>query len=80
MAYKAHRMLTKEEFQKFVELWNTSDAKTIAETLNITKERVSNIAMQIRKAGYDLPKKRINSAFQTLMREALDEVNFPKKV
>lgn len=73
-----HKMYTKQFFQKFVELWESTDAETMSNKLGIERGQVNYIAAKIRKAGYALTRKRQSGEFQALLKEALDEISFPR--
>ena len=74
-----HIMYTKQFFQTFVKIWETSSADEMAQKLDISRAKVNYIASKIRKAGYHLTAKRQAGVFQSLLVESLDEIGFPKK-
>lgn len=71
-------MYTKKFFQEFVNLWENLSTNELAEKLKIEKKYVSYVACKIRKAGYNLTKKRQEGEFQALITESLDEIGFPR--
>lgn len=64
---------TKNEIRKVKELWNSATVEQIADELSRTKQSVQYIAGQIRKAGFDLPKKRKVKVLQNLIKEVFGE-------
>lgn len=71
--------LTKDVIKEFVNIWDDMTTSQIAKKFGITNAKVSYIALQIRKAGYPLTKKRINGQMQSLIHEAIKELKFKKK-
>ena len=66
------KMWTKEEIKQVTTLWETSTMKQMLETLNVTYTQLAYIVKEIRKAGYNLPRKRANGNIQTLIKDALN--------
>lgn len=65
--------ITKDMITKFKELWQSKGAKELAEELGISQQQVSYIAHEVRRAGFDLPKKRIPGQLRTLISEVFSQ-------
>lgn len=64
---------TKDIIRKLIDLWETKSTRDIAEELGVELGRVSYLATQIRKEGYDLPRKYIRGVTRKLIKEVLAE-------
>jgi hypothetical protein len=58
---------TADDIKKVITVWQTKTTKELAVELNKTTEEVNYIAAQIRKSGYDLPRKRKKGYIQPLI-------------
>lgn len=65
--------LTVKQIRRFRDLWKMKSAQQIADEMGITRTQVAYVAYRIRKAGYELPHKRLNGYWDTLIKEALGE-------
>jgi DNA-binding MarR family transcriptional regulator len=68
-------MWTKQEIKEVIKLWESSNLNDISEHLNLTISQVQSMAKQIRKAGFNLPKKSKVSTAQKMVKEVLSEMN-----
>lgn len=64
---------TKQHIASVIDLWEKKDLQEIADELNIRRDQVQYLAHQIRRAGFNLPKKRMKSKQLSLIREVLLE-------
>lgn len=71
--YNQRRYWTKDEIATVIDLWQSSSLDDIALKLQRERKHIVYIAAQIRKAGYQLPKKRINGKLKSLISEVLLE-------
>lgn len=67
------KQFTKSEIALVLELWNDKDTAEIAKELGRTTATISYIATQIRKSGYDLPRKHKRGTLRLLIGEVLKE-------
>lgn len=63
--------LTVKQIRQFHALWESKSAQEIADEMGLNRAQVAYVAARIRKAGYELPHKRINGYWDTLIKEAL---------
>lgn len=66
-------MWKKDEIKKILELWNTMNVVELAKEFNVNKQQLGYIVIQMRKAGFTLPKKHMNGKLQSLLKEVLAE-------
>lgn len=70
---KRNHMWTKEELKQVLALWEKISLGEIAEELGVTRQAVSATAVEFRKLGYKLPKKRREGHKLNLMKEVIKE-------
>lgn len=68
-----HKLFTKDEIAKILDLWESKAIVEIAQELGRPNSSVASMAKIIRMAGYALPKKRIKSQKMLLVKEVLTE-------
>lgn len=61
---------TADDIRKVVRMWNTNTVPEIAQAINRSSASIGYIAIQIRNAGYDLPRKT-QPSLNDLIRETL---------
>ena len=69
---KTHQW-TKAEVKKVAQIWDKKSADEIASELGVKTIQVNYIVMQMRKAGFNLPRKHRKGTLQVLLKEALAE-------
>lgn len=62
---------TKKEIALVAKLWESKTKRQVAIELGVTEPQVTYIVGQIRKAGYDLPHKKLNGNLRVLIKETL---------
>lgn len=67
-------MWVKDEIKKIHGLWNSATTKEICERLNVDRAQLGYIVLQMRRAGFNLPKKHENGKLQGLLKEVLSEI------
>ena len=65
------RGYTAEEIRTVTSMWKTNTLVDIAKKINRSEQSVTYISNQIRKAGYDLPKKH-SANLRDMIRETLN--------
>ena len=65
------KMFTQQEVNAVLELWETKTTEQIAKELGRDKSSIQYLATQIRKAGYNLPRKRHTGTIQLMIKEVL---------
>ena len=73
MKYSKQRFWTKEEIKTLLDLWSTKTVEEISATLNRPNSSIIGMCAEIRKAGYNLPKKKKTNYRQLLVKEVLVE-------
>lgn len=71
MAYKSW---TKKEIKKMILLWESKTVEQICEEIGRNRSQVMGMAREIRRAGYDLPKKKVITKKRTLIEDVLKEL------
>lgn len=69
-----YRSYTKEDYKTIIRLWEEQNLQEISEKTGFSPLQVNYLAMQIRKAGYKLPRKKINRKSLVLVKEALQDL------
>lgn len=68
-------MLTHNDITKVLKLWDNKTTAEIALEIGKPQNTVTYIAMQIRKAGYKLPRKRTGGQTMLMVKEVLKNLN-----
>ena len=68
------KMWVKEEIKKINELWKTETPAQLARILGVEYQQLNYIVMEMRKSGFDLPKKHIKGQIRTLLDEVKAEL------
>lgn len=74
-----YHMWTKEEIRTVLELWQDSSVADIAAEIGVDPARVVYIAQQIRRAGYELPKKHIKGRTMSMVEDVIAEFEGKKR-
>lgn len=69
-----NRMITKEQIKGVASLWDNKTAREIGEDLNLDKFQIMRIAMMLRQAGMNLPKKHKKGVLRNLVLEVVAEL------
>lgn len=67
------RFFTKDEIRIILKTWESKTIKELSEELGRSTTSISYIANRVRKAGFHLPKKRINDTVDSMVKEVLAE-------
>ena len=70
---KVRKSWTKEDVRKVARLWETSTRDELAKELGVNVEQVTYISSEMRKVGFNIPKKRRNAEFRLMLAEVLGE-------
>jgi hypothetical protein len=64
---------TKSEINKVLELWSTHSLKDLCIEIGINYRQIQYITSEIRKAGYNLPRKHVVSSRRALIFECIKD-------
>jgi hypothetical protein len=70
---RSNKMWTKQEVLLLEKLWDTKTAEDIATELERPVSSIKNMAMQMKKAGFQLTTKRKNNYLRAMLSEILDD-------
>jgi hypothetical protein len=70
-----YKLWTKDEVKKLIDLWEHSTVAEVCKALKRNKGQVLYMALQIRKSGYNLPKKIYPRRTNGMVKEVLRELN-----
>lgn len=65
---------TKESLKSVINLWESKTLDEISKELGVNIQNVIYIASRIRKAGYDLPRKKKRGTVDLLIKEVIKEL------
>ncbi len=63
---------TQDQIKKLSRLWNDKSSEEIANELGVERKQVIYMAYQIRKAGFELTRKRKRGELRSLIVESLE--------
>lgn len=69
---------TKNDISTVLDLWETTSNRDLANKLGVKPQQLQYMRMQISKAGYDLPRKRVVGVSQGLIKDVLREKGYMK--
>jgi hypothetical protein len=69
------RQWTKDDIKKFVQLWDNCTVKEIESELGLRHNQLSYIRTKIKTAGYQLSRKNVRGVADSLIHEAMRELN-----
>lgn len=75
MIKKQPHMWTKDDVKTVAKLWNSATVKELCDKLNVEYQQLNYIAKEMRKAGFDLPKKHSKGYVNSLLKEVYNEMN-----
>ncbi len=73
MKTKKH-MWTKDEIKKIARMWTDKTMQDIADDLGVEKIKIAALTTQMRKAGFNLPRKHRNGYLLSLLKEVKAEM------
>lgn len=69
-------MWTKDEAKKVLRLWSSKTREEVAKEIGVSELQLYNIVTQLRKAGFNLPKKHRNGHLRNLLEEMANDPAF----
>lgn len=74
MKHKKHHMWTRDEVKSLFKLWEDTSVEDIAERLKLEVSQVRTMVTAMRKKGFPLARKRVNSYIQVLLDDVKKEL------
>lgn len=74
---KSH-MWTKDDLKKVLQLWESNTKEEIAAEIGVTELQLYHAVGQLRKAGFNIPKKHKKGQLRNLLEELAASAEFSK--